>query len=242
MDFTSQKKPVSWFCGLIAATLLASTARSADLPDPAPLHYLNIQTINPQVREQFIAAMRNNATQSREESANIVFDVADLGGSDPTLVLFESWRDRAGYLAHEDSAHVAPVIALVPTGFAKPERKYLLQNIGDLPAPSRKAITHPNETKNIIARLSIRPAQRQAFIDAVRPVMAQSRLAQGNLEFDVYQQYGEANEFVIYQRWADAKAYQHYLDTPYAATFSTQLQSLSDGTPEVLQLRDRILD
>ncbi len=240
MQNAPQTRRTPWFKGLLAGTLITGAAQAAELPDPVPLHYLNIQTIQPQTRAAFVASMRNNALQSRKEAANIVFDVGDLGGNDPTLVLFESWRDRAGYLQHEGSAHVAPVIALVPTGFARPERKYLLQNVVDLPAPARKAIDQPSETRNVVALVKIKAAQRQAFIDGVRPVIEQSRQAQGNLVFDVYQQHNDANTFVIYQRWTDAKAYQRQRLTAYTNAFSAQLNTWVDGAPEVLDLKDRI--
>lgn len=210
--------------------------------DAGPLHYLNIQTINPEVRETFLEGMRHNAIESRKEAANIVFDVADVGGDDPTLVLFESWSDRAGYLQHEASSHVAPVIALVPKAFAKPERKYLLKNVDELPAPARKAIDAPSATVNLVVRLTVKASERMEFIEAVRPVINESRSTQGNLVFNLYEDRSDSNSFVLYERWVDAAAHKDHLDRKSTVDLDAQLKNMTAQTPEIFLLRDRIAD
>ncbi|MGX1021141.1 quinol monooxygenase YgiN [Pseudomonas sp. Y3 TE3536] len=207
-----------------------------------PVHYLNIQTINPEARDGFIKAMRNNATQSRTEAANRVFDVADIGGNDPTLVLFESWRDADGYQQHEVSAHVAPVLALVPSAFAKPERKYVLRDLQALPAPARTEIESPTASKNVVARFSIKPDQRDAFVNQARSAIEQARQQPGNLVFNVYGLRDDDNAFVIYERWKDAAAYQQFHAQLAGRAFDRVLGQLQAGAPEVLVLQDRILD
>jgi len=219
----------------------AAAYSHVSLADEGPLHYLNIQTIHPQTRQAFIEAMRHNATQSREEAANIVFDVADIGGSEPTLVLFESWRDAAGYQQHEASAHVAPVLALVPTSFAEPERKYLLQNVPGLPAPSRKVIDTPSDTRNFVHRFEVAANQREAFLGAAASSINHARQQPGNRVFDIYQQQDNANAFVIYQRWSDTQAYLDYAALPSAAAFNDTIQAAQSGEAERLDLHDRIV-
>lgn len=236
--FKKTRSALLVLCISAAATGVASAAQ---VNDDGPLYYLNIQTIAPQTRDAFITAMRNNATQSRKEDANREFDVAEPGGSDPTLVLFESWRDRAGYQQHEASQHVAPVLALVPTSFAKPERKYFLQNVPGLPAPERPNVTNPNPTHNVVARLEVTDAQHSAFVDAAATAIEQARHQPGNLAFNVYQQRDDLNAFVIYERWADDKAYQQHQAQPATQAFHNVVTAALAQQPEVLVLHDRIL-
>lgn len=228
--------------GAVITTSAGGLCSTALADEVTPLHYLNIQTIEPQTRAAFINAMRNNATQSRKEAANIVFDVAEPGGNDPTLVLFESWRDRFGYQQHEASAHVAPVLALVPTSFAKPERKYLLQDVPGLPGHARKDIDHPSATKNIVERFEIKPSERQRFIQAAAQAIQDARQQPDNLVFDVYQVQKDDNTFVIYQRWSEAAAYENAQARPAAKTLNLTIKTSQASAPEVLSLRDRIID
>jgi quinol monooxygenase YgiN len=225
--------------GLVAGAAVLGAAQADEV---TPLHYLNIQTINPEAREAFLVGMRHNATESRKEAANIVFDVADVGGGDPTLVLFESWRDRTGYIQHEASAHVAPVIALVPKAFAKPERKYLLQDVAGLPTPVRKAITDPSSTVNLVTRLTVKAGARPQFIDAIGPVVKESRSAEGNLVFNLYEDRSDSNSFVLYERWVNAATYDAHLARPDVSRFDGQLESMSAQAPEIIRLRDRITE
>lgn len=186
---------------LVAAVALGAL-NIANADDHGPVHYLNIQTIKPATRADFDrdAPQRHAKPQGGREHCL----VADVGGSDPTLVLFESWRDRDGYNQHEASAHVAPVIALVPTGFAEPERKYLLQDVAGLPAATRKPIPDPSGTRNIVARLRIHPEQREQFTQAAAALLQASRSTPGNLVFNVYQDRSAPDDYVVYERWSDA--------------------------------------
>lgn len=223
--------------GRFAATLLAGVLMlGAARGDEGQVQYLHIQTLAAPTRDAYLAAMRANAHASRAAPANIMFD---LGTTDATLVVLESWRDQAAYATHQNPP---PVAALLPAALTRAERLYALQPVPDLPAPARKAIAAPAASKNIVVRLSTRPAQRQRFIDAVRPVVEQSRLAPGCLVFNVYQQRDDANAFVIHERWADAAAHQAHLATPYTAAFIAGLNPMLTGAPEGWEVRDRIDD
>lgn len=227
---------------LAVLCLTGAVTTTANAEEPSPLHYLNIQTIHPHARVAFLEAMRHNATQSRNEPANIVFDVADPGGDDPTVVLFESWRDREGYLKHEASAHVAPVLALVPTSFAKPERKYLLENSPELPTPERKTIDHPTTSHNVLELIELKPSAHDAFVKHARSEIVEARQRPGNLVFNVYQEHDKPNTVVIYQRWTDAQAYEDFRARPGAASLDEVLNAPGAEARETLILRDRILE
>ncbi|WP_241229131.1 putative quinol monooxygenase [Pseudomonas syringae] len=232
----------TFFASLIVATVAMTGLGPVHADDRGPLHYLNIQTITAQTRPAFLTAMRNNAVQSRKEDANSVFDVGDVGGDDPTLVLFENWRDREGYDKHEKSVHVAPVIAMVPSAFAKPERKYLLEDVPGLPAPARQPIKDPSATYNVVNRLNIEPALREAFVDAIGKLLERSRKRAGNLVFDVYQGRDNADAFVVYERWRNASAYAAQASSAEVTEFTAALKSMVAEQPEILTLHDRIID
>ncbi|MDE1165453.1 MAG: putative quinol monooxygenase [Pseudomonas sp.] len=122
-----------------------------------------------------------------------------------------------------------------------PAPPYHLQAAADLPAPASQTITTPGDTTNTLVRLSIKPAQRQRFVEAMRGVLEPSRQAEGCLVFDVYQQRDDANAFVVYERWADAQAHQRHLATPYTAAFLAQLNGMLAQAPETLEPRDLVM-
>lgn len=122
-----------------------------------------------------------------------------------------------------------------------PAAPYQLQAAADLPAPASETITTPGNTTNTLVRLSIQPAQRQRFVEAIKAVLEASRQAEGCLVFDVYQQRDAPNAFVVYERWASEQAHQQHLATPYTAAFLAQLNGMLAQAPQTLEPHDLVI-
>ena len=61
--------------------------------------------VKPEFVEAFIEATMDNATNTRREPGNVRFDVSQ-GEEDPTRFLFyEVYREKAGFLAHQQTEH-----------------------------------------------------------------------------------------------------------------------------------------
>ncbi|HIZ15678.1 MAG TPA: antibiotic biosynthesis monooxygenase [Candidatus Tidjanibacter faecipullorum] len=58
----------------------------------------------------------------------------------------------------------------------------------------------------IVARNIVRDGKREAFLEAVRPLIAASRSEEGNIAYDLYEDINEANAFCFIEKWKDPEA------------------------------------
>ncbi|WNQ11415.1 putative quinol monooxygenase [Paenibacillus aurantius] len=58
----------------------------------------------------------------------------------------------------------------------------------------------------IHAQLTIDPAKREMFLQAVQPLIAASRAESGNVSYDLYQPADNANVYTMVEVWQDAQA------------------------------------
>ncbi|WP_072347131.1 MULTISPECIES: putative quinol monooxygenase [unclassified Pseudomonas] len=58
--------------------------------------------------------------------------------------------------------------------------------------------------------------------------------------FNLYEDRKDPHAFVLYERWATAKAHQDHLGQSYSASFDHELVGMMASLPETLVLNDRI--
>ena len=88
----------------VAATGAARPQGSAS-KSPAPLYVATFVDLMPQNKEPGTAAIRDYVTATRREPGIIrVEAIAQVGGRDNHLVIFEVWKDQKTFDRHEASA------------------------------------------------------------------------------------------------------------------------------------------
>lgn len=76
--------------------------------------------VKPENVQQFIDATLDNARNTRNEPANVRFDVLQ-GEDDPTrFLLYEAYTDKSGIAAHQGTAHYARWKSAVADWMAQP--------------------------------------------------------------------------------------------------------------------------
>lgn len=61
--------------------------------------------VKPENREQFITATRINHEGTRTEPANVRFDVLQLEENPNRFMLYEVYKDKSAFEAHQKTAH-----------------------------------------------------------------------------------------------------------------------------------------
>ena len=78
--------------------------------------------VKPEFVKQFVEATMDNAMNTRREPGNVRFDVSQLE-EDPTRFLFyEVYREKAGFLAHQQTEHYLRWRAAVADWMAQPRQ------------------------------------------------------------------------------------------------------------------------
>ena len=91
--------------------------------------------VKPEHRDAFIAESRENARNTIREPGNLRFDVlqkseADCRADDPNqFLLYEVYRDEAGFQAHKETAHYARWAAAVAPWMAEPRQGVKYQSL-----------------------------------------------------------------------------------------------------------------
>lgn len=67
----------------------------------------------------------------------------------------------------------------------------------------------------IVARNIIRDGKREAFLEAVRPLIAASRSEEGNIAYDLYEDINEENAFCFIEKWKDLEAIAAHNASPH---------------------------
>jgi quinol monooxygenase YgiN len=74
----------------------------------------------------------------------------------------------------------------------------------------------------IHAVLHVKPERREQFLTEVKPLIASSQSEEGNLAYDLYEQSGQDNVFIMVETWRDAEAVAAHNASNHFTGFSGQ--------------------
>lgn len=89
----------------------------------------------------------------------------------------------------------------------------------------------------MIAELTIKPEQREAFLDYTTENLAVSRTAAGNIAFDILLDETRPNQVLFYEVWETAEAQQTYMAWRVERGDLTILMSYLDAAPKFTALK-----
>jgi autoinducer 2-degrading protein len=76
--------------------------------------------VKPEFVEPFIEATMDNAANTRREPGNVRFDVGQAEEDPTRFLLYEAYRDKAGFTAHQQTEHYLRWKAKVADWMAQP--------------------------------------------------------------------------------------------------------------------------
>lgn len=78
--------------------------------------------VKPSFVQPFIQATLENARHTRQEPANVRFDVLEAQEEPGRFLLYEAYRDKDGFTAHQQTAHYLKWKQLVADWMAQPRQ------------------------------------------------------------------------------------------------------------------------
>ena len=85
----------------------------------------------------------------------------------------------------------------------------------------------------VLARVSIKPEERDQWLDLVSAVAAPSRAETGCEGYLIYEDIERSNDFIFVEQWRSLDALRSHFQTPYFAQFFGALPSVVAGPPDV---------
>ena len=86
----------------------------------------------------------------------------------------------------------------------------------------------------VIAFVTVRPGQEDAFVEAARLCVAGSRAEPGVLHYDLWREKEGDRRFVFDERYVDAAAVEQHRASDHYKTFGAAARDLAAGRPVVI--------
>ncbi|TDQ08675.1 quinol monooxygenase YgiN [Pedobacter metabolipauper] len=165
--------------------------------------------------DSFINAVKNNIANSRKEPGNLSFSLyrSENGGLQP--IWFERFKNKDAHNHHKAQHYFKDAIAVIQKSLKGEARSIELEEIDKIPVVIPTPSDRPEMTRHVIVLFHVKPEKRQPFIDGMAGVAAQSRQAQGNLEFNIYQYADDPNKFVLMEGWKNPADHEAQLKQDY---------------------------
>ena len=80
-------------------------------------------------------------------------------------------------------------------------------------------------------KFAIEPSEREAFLEFARGMVAIERSTPGCLSFDIYEDIGAANTFLLVEQWEDEASLEAHTETDEYAEYDDTLNSFVTGEP-----------
>lgn len=76
----------------------------------------------------------------------------------------------------------------------------------------------------IAAKITVKPKTQEAFVQATRSLIAETRKEKGNLSYNLYASTENSVDFMFYENWADKDAFDAHLTTAHYNAFGKYLE------------------
>jgi quinol monooxygenase YgiN len=97
-------------------------------------------------------------------------------------------------------------------------------------------LTNPKKKFTLIVRATVKEGEGAKFIAAFAEAIPPTRKEDGCSRYELNQINGEANAFVVYERWASLEKMKAHLATPHTKKLLETIMPLVDGQPEMIVL------
>lgn len=219
------KNPRHVLLPLAALCAALSLGETVAAEPAAPVILLVHIPLKKEAYSSFLPVMQNNVKASRQEAGNESFDAYQPENGEDEVILVERWKSQAAL----DTHNVTPHLGAVKEAFQQDARPGQGMNIAKLRALSSAAhestIASPATTHNVVAVLNAKPEALATLKQALLNVVAPSRAAPGNLQFDVFEDLADVNRLVLVERWENAAQYQAHLEQPYSQPVKAVLET-----------------
>ncbi|RDC55274.1 hypothetical protein DU508_17005 [Pedobacter chinensis] len=179
----------------------------------------------------FVQAVQNNVSHSRQESGNLAFSLYQPADGKYEAFWFERFENKQAHNFHKEQDYFKNAISVIQQSLAREAKSIELKEVNEIPAREAVISQNPELTRNVIVLFDVKPDKRQSFINTMREVTLPSRNAIGNLEFNLYQYVNESNKFVLIESWKNADDHKAHLEQEYSKKMNKLLEDIFASNP-----------
>jgi quinol monooxygenase YgiN len=211
----------------IGAVGEARAQTPAPAPTPPPIEG-NVYTViyvevMPTSKSDAALILRRYREATRKEGGNLRCEVAQRIDQPHQFVILSIWKDQKAWEAHGKGAasmemrEKVAAIRNAPTD----ERIHSGLSVGPIDAASGRDAIY------VATHVDVIPPQKDNGVAALRKLGEESRKGDGNLRFEVVQQFNRLNHFTVIEIWKDAKAVEAHSMAAATREFRDKLASMT---------------
>jgi len=220
-----------WLVAVILPLVLTQPALSqtpAAAPAPAavpdgPAYIVSYFETTPASALQARSLLAGLTRASRKEAGNLQFITLQRIGAPNHFALLEAWKDKDAQAAHAGAATTKNFRDQLQSHLRSPydERPHLTFASDK---PSAQAI---KSAVYVVTHVDIIPTMKDAGLDMVKGLVADSRKDAGMLAFDALQQASRPNHVTLVETWKDHKSLDRHGISAHMKEFRAKFMPLS---------------
>lgn len=181
--------------------------------------------------DNFLAAVQNNITHSRQESGNLSFSLYQPENGTLQPIWFERFKNKEAHNHHKGQGYFKDAIKVIQQSLAGEASSIELKELDEIPATIPTVAESPSTSRSVIVLFEVKPEKRLGFVNSFAEKTFHSRQAQGNLEFNVYQYADDINKFVLVESWESVSAYNLHQESDQSKKLIATLEAAFVSDP-----------
>jgi quinol monooxygenase YgiN len=191
--------------------------------------HLIILSIKDEFWAEYLDAMHNNIAKTKEEKGGIIFKLFQPEDGSHKVALMERFKSKPEFEEHFKADYVPKELM----GKAKDgEVDWIdLDEVAEIPPVEPQKPYDIISPRNVLVFFDIKPEKRQEFINAAKELIPQSRKAEGNVRFNIFQQEKDQNKFLFVESWASSNAHETQLKQDFIKKFFNVTEGMFLANP-----------
>src|SRR4029453_18804216 len=211
----------------IGAAGEARAQAPAPAPTPPPIEG-NVYTVNyvevmPTSKSDPTLILRLYREATRKEGGNLRCEAAQRIDQPHQFVILSIWKDQKAWEAHGKGAPSMEMREKVAAIRKAPTDERIHSGLSGGPI----AAASVRDAIYVATHVDVIPPQKDNGVAALRKLGEESRKGDGNLRFEVVQQFNRLNHFTVVEIWKDAKAVEAHSMAAATREFRDKLASMT---------------
>ncbi len=198
----------------VALAVLLTVPAYAQTPPSYAVTYIELK---PDQAAAGARALRDYAAASRQEKANLEFQVAEESARPNRFNILEAWSSRDALDAHYHNATTAKLLArLVSMRSAPDDRRMYDALYASAPANRPGAVT-------VMTHVDVMPPYADGAAALLKVMREETPRDPGNIGYDILRQQHEPNHFTVAEVWASRRSLEAHLAAAHTVSFRQKL-------------------
>jgi|GEM_PF-650300 quinol monooxygenase YgiN len=202
----------------VALAIFLAAPAIAEPPASYAVTYIELKTDHTAAGAR---ALRDYAAASRQEKANLEFQVAEESARPNRFNILEAWSSRDALDAHYHNATTQELLSRLAPARAAPDDRRMYDALY-ASAPLKLSGNRPGAV-TVMTHVDVMPPFADGAAALLKAMRAETPRDPGNIGYDILRQQHEPNHFTVAEVWASRRAFEAHLAAVHTVSFRQKL-------------------